>query len=74
MPSASPREPLHVEVYPQARWALATDVDHFPTLVAGRSRLIDRILRDAALEAFEVNPPDELGFDADTINPDRRTG
>ncbi len=49
-------------------WCLATEVDFDSTLVGGPRTLIDAILADPALEAFEVGEDDSLLHDGDAVN------
>jgi hypothetical protein len=49
-------------------WCVGTEVDFDSTLVGGGRALIDAILADPALEAFEVGPDDSLAYDADPVN------
>jgi len=49
-------------------WCLATEVDFDSTLVGGPRTLIDAILADPALEAFEVGEDDSLMHDGDAVN------
>lgn len=49
-------------------WCVATEVDFDSTLVGGPRALIDTVLKNAQLEAFEVAPGDSLLFDADRVN------
>lgn len=48
-------------LWPQDRsWCVATEVDYDSTLVGGSRRLVERVLADARLEAFEVDPADDV--------------
>jgi hypothetical protein len=50
-------------------WCVATEIDFDSTLVAGTRQLIDTVLNDPRLEAFEVQPDDDLTYGGDHINP-----
>ncbi len=50
-------------------WCVANDIDFDSTLVAGPDDVIDGILRDSELEAFEVGYDDDLSWAGDAINP-----
>ena len=52
---------------PDRTWCVATDIDRDSTYVGGSAELVSAIIGSHALEAFEVQPDDELG--ADRINP-----
>ena len=52
---------------PDRTWCVATDIDRDSTYVGGSAELISAIVGSQTLEAFEVQPDDELG--ADGINP-----
>jgi hypothetical protein len=49
-------------------WCVATEIDFDSTLVAGTAELLNAVLTNPALEAWQVNPDDSLAHDADTIN------
>ncbi len=49
-------------------WCVATEIDLDSTVVGGPRALVDAVLADATLEAFEVHEDDGLGFDADVVN------
>lgn len=49
-------------------WCVATDVDLDSTLVGGPRALVDAVLADETLEAFEVDVDDSLGAFADEVN------
>lgn len=49
-------------------WCLATEVDFDSTLVGGCRALVDAVLADETLEAFEVAETDSLAYDADQVN------
>ncbi len=50
-------------------WYVATEVDFDSTLVGGPHRLIEALLADDTLEAFEVSETDSLMIDGDQVNP-----
>lgn len=50
------------------RWCVATEVDVDSTLVAGSANLIQSVLADDDLEAWQVNPDDCLAAFGDSIN------
>ena len=49
-------------------WCVATEVDLDSTLVGGPRALVDAVLADETLEAFEVDVDDSLGAFADEVN------
>ena len=49
-------------------WCVATEVDFDSTLVGGSRALVDAVLADETIEAFEVSPADSLASDADEVN------
>jgi hypothetical protein len=51
-----------------AAWCVATEVDFDSTLVGGPRSIVDAVLTNAQLEAFEVEPVDSLAWDADRVN------
>ncbi len=52
-------------------WLVASEIDWDSTIVAGSRALVDAVLADPAVEAFEVGPDDDLSWDGDTVNPPR---
>lgn len=50
-------------------WCVATDVDLMTTYVGGSRDVVDDVLADARLEAFEVSPEQTLAWTTDTLNP-----
>lgn len=55
----------------EASWCVATEIDFDSTLVGGSRTLIDAVVANAELEAFEVEPVDSLAWNADTVNGPR---
>lgn len=49
-------------------WCVATEVDFDSTLVGGSRALVDAVLADETLEAFEVGVDGSLGVDGDEVN------
>ena len=49
-------------------WCVATAVDFDSTLVGGPRALVDAVLADETLEAFEVGVDDSLGASGDAVN------
>jgi len=49
-------------------WVLASQIDFDSTIVAGTRALVDAILTDRRLEAFEVGPDDDLSWEGDVVN------
>jgi len=49
-------------------WCVATEVDFDSTLVGGPRALVDAVLADETLEAFEVIEADSLAYDGDEVN------
>lgn len=49
-------------------WCVATEIDLDSTVVGGPRPLVDAVVADATLEAFEVHADDSLAFDGDAIN------
>lgn len=49
-------------------WAVATEIDWDSTLVAGARDLVDAVLADPRLEAFEVGEHDDLSWSGDRVN------
>jgi hypothetical protein len=67
-------EPAPQLVWPQDRaWVVASEIDWDSTIVAGTREVIDAILSDPTFEAFEVHEDDDLTWDGDEINDDRRS-
>jgi hypothetical protein len=55
--------------WPQDRsWCVATEIDFDSTLLGGSAELIEVVLADPVLEAWQVLPGNSLRYDADTIN------
>lgn len=52
-------------------WFVLTEVDFDSTLVAGTRALVDDLLSDPRLEAFEVTDDTDLSHTGDEINPPR---
>lgn len=76
--SVSPPQPEnpHVRVqspsqwWPDNRvWCVATEIDFDSTLVGGSEALVEHIVGNPDLEAFRVNPSDDLAVRGDTVNP-----
>lgn len=56
--------------WPQDRaWCVATEIDFDSTLVAGSDGLISEITAHPELEAFAVEPSDDLTLKGDKVNP-----
>ncbi|MCQ9389444.1 hypothetical protein NQ038_12420 [Brevibacterium sp. 50QC2O2] len=51
------------------QWVLASEIDWDSTIIAGPRPLIDRILTDERLEAYEVTADTSLTWESDTRNP-----
>jgi hypothetical protein len=51
-----------------ASWCVAPEIDFDSTLVGGPRLLVDAVLTNAQLEAFEVEPGDSLAWDGDRVN------
>jgi hypothetical protein len=49
-------------------WVVASEIDWDSTIVAGSRGLIDAVLADPALEAFEVDEDADLSWDGDIVN------
>ncbi|KGM15762.1 hypothetical protein N867_05840 [Actinotalea fermentans ATCC 43279 = JCM 9966 = DSM 3133] len=49
-------------------WCVATEIDLDSTVVGGPRALVDAVLADPVLEAFEVHEDDSLHIDGDTVN------
>lgn len=57
-------------VWPEDRsWVIATEIDWPFTLVAAPERVAAAILADPALEAYRIDPDDDLSMAGDTVNP-----
>lgn len=57
-------------IWPTDRtWCIATEIDWDSTLIAGSDLLIDAVLTDRDLEAFEVRYHDDLSQAGDVVNP-----
>ena len=50
-------------------WCLATEIDFDSTLLGGPRELIDAITQEPSLEAWPVQPADDLTIRGDRINP-----
>lgn len=50
-------------------WIVASDIDFDSTLVGGSQELIASILEALPLDAWRVDPQDQLASDGDLINP-----
>lgn len=51
-----------------ASWCVATEIDLDSTLVGGSRALVDDVLADPRLEAFEAGVHDGIGIDDDDVN------
>lgn len=51
-----------------AAWCVATEIDFDSTLVGGPREIVDAVLTNTQLEAFEVNTDDSLAWDGDSVN------
>ena len=49
---------------------LATDIDQRSTYIGGSGELIDTLLDCPALEAFPVDPEDDISHESDQVNPE----
>ena len=70
----TPKFPLHHQSanlwWPEDRaWCVATEIDFVTTYVAGSKEAIAAILSSEALEAYQVEPTDEITYLSDKINP-----
>ena len=66
------RHPAPQLVWPRDRaWVVATEIDWDSTIVAGSRALIDALLADPSLEAYEVTEESDLTYDGDTVNAPR---
>ncbi|WP_062527524.1 hypothetical protein [Demequina rhizosphaerae] len=66
------REPMPQYAWPADHgWLVASEIDWDSTIVAGSRGVVDAVLAEPALEAFEVGPDDRLDWDGDTVNPPR---
>ncbi|GAA4844435.1 hypothetical protein GCM10023221_23380 [Luteimicrobium xylanilyticum] len=64
LPGASPNL-----LWPADRaWSVASEIDFDSTLVGGTRALVEEILADEALEAFEVTEDDDLTWTGDAVN------
>lgn len=52
-------------------WVLASEIDWDSTIVAGPRALVDAVLADDRVEAFEVGADADLTWDGDTVNTPR---
>lgn len=50
-----------------ARWCIATEIDHMCTYVGGSQELISKVLHHEGLESYEAYPDDHAWLD--TVNP-----
>lgn len=63
------RDPSPQLIWPDDHaWVVGSEIDWDSTIVAGSRALIDAILADPAVEAFEVAETDTLTIDSDTVN------
>lgn len=68
---------LHVAIGPQLiwpadrSWTVASEIDWDSTIVAGSRALVDAVLADERLEAFEVDEDADLTWEGDVVNPPR---
>ncbi|WP_068262725.1 hypothetical protein [Janibacter limosus] len=52
-------------------WVVASEIDWDSTIVAGSRSLVDAVLADGRLEAYEVDEDADLTWDGDLVNPPR---
>ncbi|MGI9588055.1 MAG: hypothetical protein ACR2MR_07590 [Dietzia maris] len=52
-------------------WVVASEIDWDSTIVAGSRSLVDAVLADERLEAFEVDADADLSWEGDLVNPPR---
>ncbi len=52
-------------------WLVTSDIDEDSTIVAGPRALLDAVLADDRLEAFEVDEDADLASEGDRVNPPR---
>jgi hypothetical protein len=45
-------------------WVVASEIDFDSTIVGGAVELIEKVLKDSALDAWAIRPEDSLAFDA----------
>ena len=56
--------------WPEDRaWCVHTEIDLNTTYIGGSQRLIDAILASEKLEAYQLEPTDQITYDSDTLNP-----
>lgn len=59
-------------LWPRDRaWVLTSDIDRDSTIVAGSRALVDAVLADDRLEAYEVHEDSDLTWEGDVVNPPR---
>lgn len=63
----SPQSP-HLLWPDDTSWCVATEIDLDSTFVGGSRALVDRILADERLEAFETDVHDGIGIEDDDVN------
>jgi hypothetical protein len=51
-----------------ASWCVATEIDLDSTYVGGPRALVDELVAEPRLEAFEVDPHDGIGVEDDDVN------
>lgn len=52
-------------------WVVTSDIDWDSTIVAGSRALVDGVLADDRLEAYEVHEGSDLTWEGDVVNPPR---
>lgn len=52
-------------------WVVASEIDWDSTIVAGSRSLVDTVLADVRLEAYEVDEDADLTWEGDLLNPPR---
>lgn len=52
-------------------WVVASEIDWDSTIVAGSRALVDEVLADERLEAYEVDEDADLTWEGDVVNPPR---
>ncbi|WP_156466234.1 hypothetical protein [Janibacter sp. Soil728] len=52
-------------------WVVASEIDWDSTIVAGSRSLLDAVLGDDRLEAYEVDEDSDLSWEGDLVNPPR---
>ena len=59
-------------IWPRGReWVVASEIDWDSTIVAGSRALVDGVLADDRLEAYEVHEDSDLTWEGDVVNPPR---